>query len=300
MASRFFRGVLALAAGFPQLSLAQAPATRNLPVDSGRVAVPGSSLYYETAGNGRPLILLHGGSLDRRMWDDQFYALAQSHRVIRYDARGHGRSGSVTSPFDGSEDLRALMEALRVGRATLVGSSLGGATAIDFALAYPERVDRLVLVGSGLSGYRWPPESRDVPWRVAARAAAARGDTVGIARSWLQSEYFAAARELPALAARLDTLLAENVELWKSRLRMGNQDTVFSGQALGRLDRIRAPALIVVGSRDVVDIHRIADTLQAYLPQARTVVVDRAGHVPNMERPSLFLEVLRNFLEGGR
>ena len=300
MASRFLRGVLAFAAGFPQLSLAQAPATRNLPVDSGRVAVPGSSLYYETAGNGPPLILLHGGSLDRRMWDDQYYALAQSHRVIRYDARGHGRSGPVTSHFDGSEDLRALMEALRVGRATLVGSSLGGATAIDFALAHPERVDRLVLVGSGLSGYRWPSESLDLSWRVAERAAAARGDTVGIARSWLQSEYFAAARELPALAARLDTLLAENVELWKTRLRLGNQDTVFSGPALGRLGRIRAPALIVVGSRDVADIYRIADTLQAYLPQARTVVVDGAGHVPNMERPSLFLEVLRNFLEGGR
>jgi 3-oxoadipate enol-lactonase len=300
MASRFVQGVLALAAGFPQLSLAQAPGAATLPVDSGRIAVPGSSLYYEAAGQGPPLILLHAGSLDRRMWDDQFHVLAQSHRVIRFDARGYGRSGPVSSRFDRSEDLHSLMKALRLVRATLVGSSLGGATAIDFALAHPERVDRLVLVGSGVSGYLWPPESRDVPWRVAARAAAARGDTAGIARSWLHSEYFAATREVPALAARLETLLVENVESWKTALRIGNQDTVFSGPALGRLHRITAPTIIVVGSRDVADIHRIADTLQAYLPRAQTVVLNGAGHVPNMELPSLFLEVVRKFLGTGR
>jgi pimeloyl-ACP methyl ester carboxylesterase len=240
----------------PQLVLAQERSFQPVHVDSGRVSVSGSSLYYEAAGRGPTIILLHAGSLDRRMWDDQFQALARSYRVIRYDARGHGRSGPAIERLDRSRDLAALMQDLRISRAALVGSSLGGATAIDFALAYPDKVTRLILVSSGLSGYKWPAESRDAPWRVAARAAAAKSDTVGIARSWLQSDYFAAARESPALAARLDTLLAENVEVWKGSLQRGPQDSVFAGPALSRLNQLHAPTLIVVGDRDIRDIHR--------------------------------------------
>lgn len=280
----------------PQLVLAQGRALQSVHVDSGRVTVSGSSLYYEAAGRGSTIILLHAGSLDRRIWDDQFQALARSYRVIRYDARGHGRSGPATERFDRSHDLAALMQGLRISRAALIGSSLGGATAIDFALAYPDRVTRLVLVGSGLSGYRWPAESRDTPWRVAARAAAAQSDTLGIARSWLQSDYYAAARENPALAARLDTLLAENVEVWRSSLIRGPQDSVFAEPALSRLSQLHAPTLIVVGDRDIHDIHRIADTLRAYLPQARTKVLEGVGHLPSMERPVLFLRLVSEFL----
>jgi pimeloyl-ACP methyl ester carboxylesterase len=276
--------------------LAQERSFQPVHVDSGRVSVSGSSLYYEAAGRGPTIILLHAGSLDRRMWDDQFQALARSYRVIRYDARGHGRSGPAIERLDRSRDLAALMQDLRISRAALVGSSLGGATAIDFALAYPDKVTRLILVSSGLSGYKWPAESRDAPWRVAARAAAAKSDTVGIARSWLQSDYFAAARESPALAARLDTLLAENVEVWKGSLQRGPQDSVFAGPALSRLNQLHAPTLIVVGDRDIRDIHRIADTLRAYLPQARTTVLEGVGHLPSMERPVLFLRLVSEFL----
>lgn len=285
--------LLLLAISLPQWVWAKSSSQA---IDSGRVAVPGSSLFYEAAGQGSPLILLHAGSLDRRMWDPQFLALADSHRVIRYDARGHGRSGPVTGRFDPSQDLYALMEALHIPRATLVGCSLGGATAIDFALAHPEYVARLVLVSSGLSGYRWPAESRDVPWRVAARAAALRADTVGIARAWLQSDYFAVARTNPTLAARLDTLLSDNVESWRSALHNGRQDTVLAGPAQGRLHQIRVPTLVIVGRRDVLDILRIADTLRAHIPVTQFAPVEGIGHLPNMERPSEFLRILRAFL----
>ena len=100
-------------------------------VDTGRVVVDGGSLYYEAAGSGAPVILLHGGNLDRRMWDAQFALLRQRYRVIRYDARGFGRSSAADRPFAAHDDLAALFRALNLSRAALVGLSMGGRIAIS-------------------------------------------------------------------------------------------------------------------------------------------------------------------------
>jgi pimeloyl-ACP methyl ester carboxylesterase len=271
-------------------------AAAQAPVDTGRVIVEGSSLFYEAAGRGAPVILLHAAYVDRRMWDDQFTELSRNFRVIRYDARGYGRSGPVTGGFERASDLHALLRALGVRRATLVGCSLGGGTAIDFALRHPDMVDRLVLVGSGVSGYAWPPDDMQAAGPVAARAALARGDTVGVARAWLLTDYLAAAREHPRVAAKLDTLLAENVAYWKGLLRDGDLERDPTPPALGRLGAIAAPTLVVVGSRDVTDIRHIADSLRAKLARARLVVFEGADHVPNMEQPARFTRLIREFL----
>lgn len=263
--------------------------------------MPGSSLYYEIAGTGAPVILLHAGYLDRRMWDDQFPQFARSFRVIRYDARGLGRSGPADSPYSPSEDLYALIRALRLARVTLVGASLGGATSLDLAVTHPEVVERLVLAGPGLSGYRWPAEDLNQPWRVEARAALARADTVGVARAWLHSGYLLPASEQPALAAKLRTLLADNVGFWKGLLRhREGYDTVPAPPALGRIGGIRVPTLLIVGSRDVPDIHHIVDTLRLRLPNATTVVFDGVGHLPSMEQPVRFSATVLDFLRSRR
>jgi 3-oxoadipate enol-lactonase len=267
-------------------------------VDSGRVAVPGSSLYYEAAGAGAPVILLHAGYLDRRMWDDQFLRFARSYRVIRYDARGLGRSGAADTPYSSFDDLHALIRALKLTRVTLIGASLGGAASLDFAVIHPELVDRLVLVGPGLSGYAWPPEDLDQPWRVEARAALAKADTVGVAQAWLHSGYLLPASQQPPVAAKLRTLLAENVGFWKGLLRNpGGYDTAPSPPALTRLGAVRAPTLLIVGSRDVRDIQQIADSLHQRLPTVTTVVFQGAGHLPNMEQPDRFSTTVLDFLQ---
>ncbi|HVT38084.1 MAG TPA: alpha/beta hydrolase, partial [Gemmatimonadaceae bacterium] len=121
-------------------------------VDTGAVGVNGTQLFYEEAGSGPVVVLLHGANLDRRMWDPQFLPLAREHRVIRYDLRGYGRSGPADTPYQAHEDLRALLGALQVQRTSLIGLSGGGRIAIDFALANPQMVDRLVLAAPGLSG----------------------------------------------------------------------------------------------------------------------------------------------------
>lgn len=203
------------------------------------------------AGAGRPVILLHAGYLDRRMWDPQFLLFARSFRVVRYDARGFGRSGPADAPYSFFEDLYALIRALELSRVTLVGASLGGAASLDFAVTHPEMmVEKLVLVGPGLSGYVWPREDLNQPWRVEARAALAKADTVGVALAWAHSGYLLPASVQPPVAAKLRTLLADNVEAWKTVLRHHEgYDTAPAPPALERLAAIHAPVLLIVQPR---------------------------------------------------
>src|ERR1700687_3225159 len=122
------------------------------PSRQGFAQINGASLYYETAGAGSALVMLHGHLIDRRQWDDQFAAFGATHTVVRYDARGHGQSSLPPAPFTHSDDLHALLEFLGIERAVLMGCSGGGGACIDFALAYPSRVNGLILVGSSVEG----------------------------------------------------------------------------------------------------------------------------------------------------
>lgn len=119
-----------------------------LSADTGRVAVEGGTLYYEARGSGPPVVLLHAGGMDHTMWDPQAAPLARAFRVVRYDARGHGRSTAPMGPFSTVEDLRLLLDHLGVQRTHLVGISMGAGVAFGFARTHPERVSRLVLVST--------------------------------------------------------------------------------------------------------------------------------------------------------
>jgi pimeloyl-ACP methyl ester carboxylesterase len=123
-------------------------------VHNGFVQTNGTQLCYEMAGSGHPLVLLHGGYMDRRMWDDQFAAFAQDHGVIRYDIRGFGKSALPQVPYADREDLCDLLTFLGIEKTYLLGFSLGGGIALDFTLEHPEQVDALILVGSPVNGAR--------------------------------------------------------------------------------------------------------------------------------------------------
>src|SRR5689334_19941744 len=115
---------------------------------SGTAEVNHTRLYYEVAGSGPPLVLIHGFDLDTRMWDDQFEVFAQHYRVVRYDVRGFGKSARPTEPYAHEEDLKALLDYLGIAQAHIVGMSMGGGIAIDFTLTYPEMTRTLILVDS--------------------------------------------------------------------------------------------------------------------------------------------------------
>jgi len=127
--------------------------TRSVQPEVGAASVNGTQLYYETLGEGHPLVLIHGGYMDRRMWDDQFHAFAKHYRVIRYDVRGFGKSELPPVPYADRQDLFDLLNYLGVEKTYLLGLSLGGIIAIDFTLEHPTMVDALILVGSPVPGF---------------------------------------------------------------------------------------------------------------------------------------------------
>jgi len=127
--------------------------TRSTYREGGFAEIHGTQLYYETLGEGNPLVLIHGGYMDRRMWDDQFHAFAKHYRVIRYDVRGFGKSELAPVPYADRQDLFDLLNYLGVEKTYLLGLSLGGIIAIDFTLEHPTMVDALILVGSPVPGF---------------------------------------------------------------------------------------------------------------------------------------------------
>src|SRR5258708_22980595 len=127
---------------------------------SGVAEVNGAQLNYELAGAGSPVALLHAGIADSGMWDDQFAHFAAAHQVLRFDMRGFGQSSMPDEPYSLSADLYGLLRQLGIGPAAIVGVSIGGGTAIRFAIEHPEMVTALVPLGAGLRGFPYTGEGQ--------------------------------------------------------------------------------------------------------------------------------------------
>src|SRR5918999_331117 len=128
----------------------------------GTIEVEGARLWYERAGEGFPIVLLHPSLWDSRIWDPQFQEFAQHHDTIRYDARGFGRSDRPERAYSDLRDLRALIGELGISKCALVGCASGAQLAIDFALEYPDVADAIVPVSPGVSGDGWRDPGFDV------------------------------------------------------------------------------------------------------------------------------------------
>lgn len=258
-------------------------------VEHGVVNVDGGSLYYESAGDGAAVVLLHGGATDRRLWDRQFQSWAEEFRVVRYDERGFGKSISSKTPYGGHDDLGGLLDHLELQRATLVGLSLGGRIALDYAIEHPERVDALVLVGAGISGFDWSAGSVDFGLIDEAVRA---GDGELAAERWLETDYMAPVMRNPATAPFVRRLTMENAASWL-RTRVERE---LDPPAIARLHEVRVPVLVVVGERDVPEIKRIARHIATGVARSSEIILPGAGHLPNLEAPDRFELTVRPFL----
>jgi pimeloyl-ACP methyl ester carboxylesterase len=257
---------------------------------SGFAEVNGAKLYYEALGKGPAVVLVHGGLVDSRLWDDQMRPLSKRFRVVRYDLRGYGRSAAATGPFSHLEDLRGLLDLLGIEKATLVGLSLGGIIAADFALEHPARVSRLVLAGPGLRGDKQPP-----PQDAAAAIEAMKQGAEAFADATMRRELYAAVRPGTRAHARLRLMLLDSFKSL-SALRPGFLKYPDPPTA-ERLSDIKAPTLVIIGSRDGRNLLNIADTLSSNIPGARKVVIPGASHHPPVETPQEFNRALLDFLE---
>ena len=261
-------------------------------VSSGMARVAQPAVFWESAGSGPPVVMIHGGQMDRRMWDPQFLPYAKTYRVIRYDVRNYGRSASATVPYSDVDDLLALLDELGIRRAHLVGLSLGGRIAIDFTLEHPDRVASLVAVAPGLRGF--PNEDDDDSrWLTMLRAAQDKGGEAA-AELWLSDPFMVPAMENPAIAPRLRQLALENGRAWLANPLLEKR---IDPPAAKRLGEIKVPVLAIVGDRDIKHMQRIADKLAADIPGAKKVVLAGAGHISNMERPAEFDAAVLPFLK---
>jgi 3-oxoadipate enol-lactonase len=265
-------------------------------IERGLADVNGTKLYYEAAGAGPALLLLHGFSLDMRMWDDQVAALAPRRRVIRYDMRGFGRSAAPSAePFSHAADLRALLDFLGVEAAAVAGLSMGGAVALDFALSSPRRASALILIGGQLEGVPWSPELL-APMK-AARQAARAGDMDGARALWLAHPFFAPALGLPAAAPRLRQMVA-GYSGWHFATRSPEQSS--APPAAERLEQVAAPTLVIAGEADVPEFRAMAEQLARRIPHARLATIAGAGHLAPMEAPGPVNEAIAGFLDALR
>ncbi|MEV4810692.1 alpha/beta fold hydrolase [Micromonospora avicenniae] len=262
-----------------------------------KIEVNGAMLAYDDAGEGTPVVLLHAGIADRRMWRAQIDALSTRHRVLAVDLRGYGESELPPAPFAHHDDVVGLLDALGLPRAALVGCSFGGRVAVDTALAHPDRVSALALFGAPVSGNEWSEETEQLweslvgdvdPEDFAATAAGeVRFWVVGPTRrpEDVDPELIRFAEEMDQRALAAEQAL--------SAVEIGELDP----PAIDRLGELRVPVLVGTGTDDVADLRRLADRIAAEAPQGvRMPDVPDAAHLAPLERPEPINKALLDFL----
>ena len=266
---------------------------------TGFVETNGTKLYYEMMGEGHPLVLIHGGYMDRRMWDDQFAVFAQHYRVIRYDVRGFGKTELPPVPYTDRQDLFHLLSFLGVEKTYLLGLSLGGEIAIDFTLDYPNMVDGLVLVGSSVSGApvmelitQEQLQQHIRQWTPFEEAQAKR-DLAGMVEGIMSHPTLVPSANYADARQRVRENLSEYSFAWV--LEAGQKQPT-EPPAWGRLGEIHTPTLLIVGRDDDKLLHTIANKLEQDIPNVMHVTIAETHHMPNMERPQEFNEIVLEFL----
>ena len=261
---------------------------------SGHLDVTGSKIYYEQKGSGPAIVLLHDGLLDAVSWDEVWQPLAAKYHVIRYDRRGYGRSDPATSSFSPTEDLAKLLTHLKVEHAVMVGSSSGAALAIDFAIAHPEMVDGLFLIGPVLHGMEYSAEFRERANR--NNEPMERNDIRAMARNWSQDKFLIAGTNEKARRKIYEQLVANAEKLKKYDAGLEEK---LSPPASERLAEIKAATLILIGEDDAADVQAHSRAINAGILGSEQIVVKQAGHLIQLEKPEKVVKRLEDFADRG-
>jgi len=261
------------------------------------VTVDGVSFYVDVTGEGEPVVLIHAGICDSRMWDEQVPALAMQFRVYRYDMRGYGRTPLTDTTYAHHADLLALFDHWQLEAAHLVGASKGGTVAMDFALAHPNRVRSLVMVGSSPSGFEF--EGDEPPLWDDLVAAFKEGDVAQTAeldvQLWVDGWQFRPAGSAPA-HVREKVQEMDSIALANEMKGIG-QEIQPEHKAYDRLDELQLPLLAIAGDCDDENIQRAATVMADRVPNGRSQIIPDTAHLPNMEKPADFNRLLLDFLK---
>ena len=262
---------------------------------TGFADIGGAQIYYEVAGVGHPLLLVHAGVADSRMWDEQWEPFARRYRAIRYDIPGFGQSRFPDGPYAAHEDITGLLRSLDVEKAHIVGVSWGGCIALDFALLHPEMVSALVLVCPSVSG-----EDRSEAVRrfgAEEEALLERGDLAAAAelnvRMWVDGPRRSPEQVDQSVRNRVREMQHHAFTIPTPE---GLEPIDIEPPAIERLAEVRVPTLVIVGDHDIDEKLAIVDRLAAEIPGARKIVFSDAAHMLTMEQPAEFNHVVLDFL----
>ena len=262
---------------------------------SGFLETNGARIYHEVEGQGEPVVLIHAGIANLRMWDDQVPALADAYRVIRYDTRGFGRTDTEDVAFSNRADIAALLDHLGEESAHLVAVSRAGQIALDCSLEFPERVRSLVVAAGGIGGYEAPGADLSV-WEQPEKLWEAK-DWEKLA-DW-ETDYWVNG---PGQASdRADARIRETVHDWiltnYQAEKAEGKPQPLDPPAVGRLHELRMPLLVVLGTLDEPGTSASMRHLAESVPHSRLEPFEGAAHMLNMEQPERFNRLLREFLD---
>lgn len=265
---------------------------------SGYLASGDGKLYYEVSGEGEALVLVHAGFVDSRQWDDQWPVFAEHYRVIRLDMRGYGKSTPIGGPICQRDDLYQLLKHLGIGRAALLGCSIGGEVVLDFALEHPGMVTALILMSAVPGGFELQGEPPS--HLLEMMAAVGQGDLALASelqnRIWVDGPFRQPEQVDPVLrqrAAVMNQIALKNKTWEMTDLHSINR---LDPPAAGRLKEVKLPTLILAGGLDHPEILRAADAMTAAITGAQKAVLAGCAHLPNMEKVEEFNRAVVDFL----
>ena len=242
-------------------------------------------IYYHTTGSGEPVVFIHGFSLDRTMWQKQVAFFRNKYQVITYDVRGFGKSSLPNGSYSHADDLQALLQRLDIQKAHLVGLSMGGRIAINFALDYPDKVISLTLIDAALEGYAGT---------IDRRIHSKKRDLQKAKENWLSHQLFAHSQKKPEVAKQLYRMV-EQYSGW----HWFHIDSQIKNKlaAIHRLHIISHPTMALVGEHDLTDFQSISTILASKIPNAQKRTILEAGHMANMEKPDEVNQHIAAFLD---
>lgn len=260
------------------------------------IKIGNAQLAGERAGTGNPLVFLHAGVADKRMWQPQIAAFNKDHQTIAYDRRGFGKTTTPDEAFSNVEDLQAVLDQLDIESTALIGCSQGGRVAIDFALANPKRVNALVLISPAISGAPAPQTfSPEIEKLVDALDEAEEADDLARineieAHLWLDGPAGAAGRvggELRELFLDMNGIALGMPELTKE-IEPASAYECVSGLSL--------PTLVLWGDLDFPHVKERCKYLVETISGAQGKEIPGTAHLPNLEQPEKVNSLLRTFL----
>ncbi|MCE5175113.1 MAG: alpha/beta hydrolase [Bacteroidales bacterium] len=268
---------------------------------------PFVNLYYEEAGQGEPLILLHEQTLDCRMWDDVFYKLAKHFRVIRYDLRGYGKSGSPESGYGylHADDLKNLMDGMGIKKAHFAGLALGGMALADFVALYPERVITATMTSGALSDFpdrtQMPPDIlklyNDTVFTMKMKKVEElkSGGLNAYKREWKLAMRSVTGENYRKISDKLNSM----VDHWKGWQLLNPETDPLIGYQADRLlknQKKQPRILLIIGLHDAMASKKSMQRMAAVCPNATIRLMPDAGHFTCMESPDEFMEKMLAFI----